>query len=69
MLDELSAEFEVDILLEEREKCFSLAKKKLQGVLQRKGSLDEHQSVDVKCIRRTNKSGKKSIAKEILELF
>ena len=69
VLEELANEYDVDVLLEERENCFLVARQKLQDVLQSEGTLCGEETLDIKCIRRTGKSTKKAIGKDILDLF
>ncbi len=69
VVDELATECEVEALLEEREKCFSLAKQTLEEVLKRDGTISDDERLDIQCVRRTNKTVKKNIAKEIMEMF
>lgn len=69
VLEELTTDFDVEMLLEEREKCFSLAKQELQRVLKNEGTLAEEEMLDIKCVRRTGKSAKKNIGKELMDLF
>jgi hypothetical protein len=41
----------------------------MEAELKRDGSLDEGENLEISCVRRTNKIAKKSICKEMLELF
>jgi len=68
ILEELTNEFDAECLLEEREKCFNLAKERLLGQVQN-GDQAINGDMDIHCVRRTGKSKKENIGKEILELF
>jgi hypothetical protein len=67
IVDEICSEFDVESLLEQREKGFVLAKQKLQN--DSRAITGDETSLDIKCVRRTGKSAKKNIAKEIVDLF
>ena len=61
---------EGEILLEERDKCFILARENLHRISIEEGT-QENQSIKlhIKNSRRTTKSSKKNIAKEAVEWF
>ena len=67
--EELTSEFEVDKLLEEREKAFSVARGKFENVLVADGLLPENDKVDITVANKTNKSGAKNIAKDIIDMY
>ena len=67
--EELSGDFELDFLLEEREKAFSVAKGKFENVLRADGMLGQEDKVDIEVSTRTNRSTVKNIVKEIVDIY
>ena len=60
---------EGEILLEESDKCFTLARRIYKGYYKSKVHLDKNVNLDIKNARRTTKSSNKNFVKEIAEHF
>ena len=69
VLEELVGDFENEFLLDEREKCFTVAKDRFETVLLNEGTLSKGEHLDIILNKRGIKSASKTIAKEIIELF
>ena len=69
IIEEIESDFDKDVLLEQREKAFEVAKARFENGLVQDNLIGSGETVDMTMARRTNKSLSSSIAKEILDMY